>query len=172
MNPVRQRPSGVERPSGGQRPSGGGRPGVYHPSSRSSQQAVESAIEALDEARLRGRSQSEVRTRCKDVIAAYDCAIAAAEADLKSVLGPLDGMSRTKVIAAKHTSAAQASQRVLDRLRLARQRHLLQASPACGPSYLDAAGASARGPLGPHWPETDYLPERDVYGTRRILTPR
>ncbi|MFP5347334.1 MAG: hypothetical protein ACLGIA_09915 [Actinomycetes bacterium] len=133
-------------------------------------QGVEAAVVALDEARLAGRSQSEVRSRCKEVIAAYDRAIVSAEADLNALLGPIDGMSRTKVMAARHGSAAQASQRVLDRLRLARQRHLLTASPACGPSYADAATADT--PLGPYWPQTDYLPEREVYGTRRILSPR
>lgn len=139
------------------------------PASPGGQRAVDAALAALDEARLEGRPQTEVRSRCKEVITAYDRAIAAAEVDLKAVLGPLDGLSRTRVIAARHRSAAQASQRVLERLRLARQRHLLTASPGCGPSYADATSG---GSLGPHWPQTDYLPEREVYGTRRILSPR
>jgi hypothetical protein len=134
--------------------------------------SVEEATEALRQARLEHRPQSEVRAHCQGVVKAYDHAIAAAEADLRSVLGPLEGMPRTRVIAARHRSAAQASERVLERLRLERQRHLLMATPACGPSYAGPAEAAARGPLGPHWPETDYLPEKDVYGTRRILSPQ
>ena len=135
------------------------------------QHMLEHAIMALREGYLARMLPSETRSRYRAVSAAYDSAIAAGEADHRIATGPTDGLSRTRVIAARGRPAARASRQVLERLRTARQGHLLDASPASGVLVPTFVRVSSRAALGPHIPgmESDPVPpmgplEQRTYG--------
>lgn len=134
------------------------------------ERAVQDAIAALRDARLSHRPQEEVRDRCLAVIDALDDAICAAEAAYRLATGPLEGLARTAVIAAKYRPAVQEAARKLERLRVQRQRHLLSAGPACGASHFRGTEPAAR--VMPYWPESDFLPETTIYRRKVLLPPR
>jgi hypothetical protein len=146
---------------------------------------LEHAIIALREGYLARMLPSEIRSRYGAVTAAYDSAIAAGEAGYRIATGPTEGLSRTRVIAARGRPAARASRQMLERLRTARQEHLLDASPASGVLVPTFVRASSRAALGPHVPgmESDPVPpmgplEQRTYGVdltammeARVLPP-
>ena len=149
------------------------------------QHVLEHAKAALSEGYLARMLPSEIRSRYRGVSAAYDSAITACEAGYRIATGPTDGLSRTRVIAAQGRPAARASRHVLERLRTARQEHLLDASPASGVLIPAFVRVSSRAALGPHIPgmESDPIPpmgplEQRTYGVdltavleARVLPP-
>lgn len=130
---------------------------------------LDSALAALSGARAAREPQAEVRDRCLAVLEALDDALASAEAAYRLATGPLEGLPRTRVITVKQRPAAREAARVVERLRVMRQRHLLSRGPACGPGHHDGAGRAAQ--VMPHWPESDYLPERTIYARKVLLPP-
>lgn len=130
---------------------------------------VDCALAALTDARLARDPQAEVRDLCLAVLEALDDAVASAEASYRLATGPLEGLARTRVIAVKARPAAREAARVLERLRTMRQRHLLSRGPACGPRHQGGTGPAAG--VMPHWPESDYLPERTIYARKVLLPP-
>jgi hypothetical protein len=149
------------------------------------QHELEHAKVALHDAYLARMLPSEIRSRYRGVSAAYDSAITACEAGYRIATGPLEGLSRTRVIAAHGRPAARASRQVLERLRTARQEHLLDASPASGVLVPTFVRVSSRAAFGPHIPgmESDPVPpmgplEQRTYGVdltavlaARVLPP-
>ena len=147
---------------------------------------LEHAIMALREGYLARMLPSEIRCRYRPVSDSYDSAIAACEAGYRIATGPTEGLSRTRVIAAQGRPAARASRQVLERLRTARQEHLLDASPASGVLVPTFVRVSSRAAFGPHIPgmESDPVPpmgplEQRTYGVdltavmeARVLPPR
>ena len=150
------------------------------------QHTLELAIVALREGYLARVPPSEIRSRYRAVSAAYDAAIAACEAGHRIAVGPTEGLSRTRVIAARGRPAARAWRQVLERLRTARQEHLLDASPASGVLVPTCVRVSSRAALGPHIPGMDFDPapplgplEQRTYGVdlaavmeARVVPPR
>ncbi len=132
-------------------------------------QAVETALTDLKRAQLSHTSQDEVRRRCGRVLEALDDAVASAEAAYRLATGPLEGLPRTRVIAARQRPAAREAGRVLEQLRITRQRHMLSRSSACGPAHMTGVEPAAQ--VMPHWPETDYLSERKIYARKVLLPP-
>jgi hypothetical protein len=113
------------------------------------QHELEHAKDALRERYLARRLPSEIRSQYRMVSAAYDRAIAASEAGYRIATGPTEGLPRMQVIAAQGRPAARASRQVLERLRTARQAHLLDASPASGvlvPAFVRVSSLAAFGP--------------------------
>lgn len=150
------------------------------------QHTLEHAIMALREGYLARMLPSEIRSLYRAVSDSYDSAIAACEAEYRIATGPTEGLSRTRVIAARQRPAARASRQVLERLRTSRQEHLLVASPATGVLLPTSVRASSRAAYGPHIPgmESDPVPpmvplEQRTYGVdlkalmeARVLPPR
>jgi hypothetical protein len=150
------------------------------------QHALEHARAALREGYLAHMLPSDIRSQYRGVSAAYDSAITACEASYRIATGPTAGLSHTRVIAAKGRPAARASRQVFERLRTARQEHLLDASPASGVLVPTVVRVSSRAAFGPHIPgmASDPIPpigplEQRTYGVdlaaameARVLPPR
>lgn len=150
------------------------------------QHVLEHALLALREGYLARMLPSEIRSRYGAVTSAYDSAIAAGEAGYRIATGPTEGLSRTRVIAAQGRPAARASRQMLERLRTARQGHLLDASPVSGVLLPTFVRVSSRAAFGPQIPGMEYDPvppmgplEQRTYGVdltalleARVLTPQ
>lgn len=131
---------------------------------------LDAAKAALRKASVDRLSAGTVRARYRAVTDAYDAAVAAAEAGYRLAVGLIDGMPHTRVIAARGRPAAVTWRHLTQQLCLARQQHLLSASPLWGGVPPDVEHAAALSAMGPFWPEADYLPAEVAY--RRKVLPK
>lgn len=122
------------------------------------QHELDLATSALHHGYLARLLTSEIRSRYRAVSDAYDALIRAAEAGYRVAVGPTERLSHTRLIVARGRPAARAWRQVLERLRTARQQHLLDATPASGVLAPTCVRVSSLAALGPHIPWMDFDP--------------
>lgn len=119
---------------------------------------LDAAVVALQQASVAQLPPETIRARYRTVTGAFDAVVAAADAGYRLAVGPVDGIPHTRVIAARGRPAAVTWRHLTQQLRLARQRHLLSASPVWAGAVPDCDRDAVPSATGPSWSRTGFLP--------------
>lgn len=118
---------------------------------------LEERARELRSAYLARAPKEHVDEAYRAVSSALSALITTAENGYALAVGPIDGLTPTRVKEVRATAAAREWRRRVVEIRQARQAHMLSAGPASAVRVPTAVAVDGSVPLGPFWPLLDHL---------------